>query len=109
MEAKIVKIPQTQTHADGQSKNILLFDNMRLLKNINIYHILVAENSLYVCTSHRHTMFYELEKIKSVFPVNLIRLQLVSLNWLSPIFCTKCFADLLQRYFLDFCKIYLRF
>jgi hypothetical protein len=40
----------------------------RSRKNINIYHILVAENSLYVYTSHLYAEFYELEKIKSVFP-----------------------------------------
>jgi hypothetical protein len=64
-----------KTHADGQSKNIFnvcsLFENMRFLKNINI------KNSLYVCTSHLHTVFYELEKTKSVFPVDPNRLQLL--------------------------------
>ncbi len=37
-------------------------------KNINIYHVLAAENSLYVYTCHVFADFCELEKIKSVFP-----------------------------------------
>ncbi len=95
-------------------KWIMLFrSNIRSLKNINVYHILVAESSLYNVhtTCHLWTEFYKLEKTKSVFPfLNPVRCYVLQLQNLETPAACKSRLVLNSPDFLyevaDFCWVF---